>query len=130
MKLIGFLDFHDEQSYRTAQVTFAVINLIYRILITFWVTSIAKRQNRDTLGWGVFAFFLPTLALIIIGFLKRLKKKGQPTFAELTTPQLQTEQQKMIEEKKFKQDDQLLKTIAFGLMVVGLIGVILLFAFG
>jgi hypothetical protein len=129
-KLTGFLDFQDEQSYRTAQITFAVVNLIYRILITFWVTSIAKRQNRDTLGWGAFTFFLPTIALITIGFLKRLKKEGQPTFAELTTPQLKTEEQIKIEEKKFKQDDQLLKTIAFGLMILGLIGVILLFVFG
>ena len=49
----------------------ALINLIYRILITIWVVSLAKVQNRNQIGWGIFAFILPTLSLIIIGLLRK-----------------------------------------------------------
>jgi purine-cytosine permease-like protein len=38
------------------------------------VVNIAKKQNRNTFYWGVFAFFLPYLAMIIIGLLKKLNR--------------------------------------------------------
>lgn len=50
----------------------ALINIIWRIIATVWVVNIAKRQNREHVGWGFFAFFIPNLALIIIGSLKKL----------------------------------------------------------
>ena len=53
------------------QPIFVIINLIYRILITVWVVNISDMQNRNKIGWGIFAFILPTLALIIIGLLKK-----------------------------------------------------------
>lgn len=52
---------------------FSIINLIWRIIVTVWVVNIAGRQNRSTGGWGVFTFFMPNLALIIIGLLKKLR---------------------------------------------------------
>ena len=52
----------------------AVVNLIWRIIVIFWIVDISKRQNRDTIVWGIFAFFIPNLALIIIGFSKKLMK--------------------------------------------------------
>lgn len=50
----------------------ALVNIIWRIIATVWVVNIAKRQNREHVGWGFFAFFIPNLALIIIGSLKKL----------------------------------------------------------
>lgn len=53
------------------------LGFIGRIVLTVWCINIAKRQNRDALGWGFFAFFLPSIALIIIGQLRKLKSDSQ-----------------------------------------------------
>jgi len=50
-------------------------SIVLRIIITVWVTRIAFRQNRDTFAWGLLAFILPLPALIIIGYLKKLRFK-------------------------------------------------------
>lgn len=55
-------------------IVLAVFSALGRITLTIWCVNIAKRQNRETVGWGIFAFFLPSLALIIIGQLKKLKR--------------------------------------------------------
>jgi len=47
--------------------------LFLRIAATSYIVSLAKKLNRDQLAWGFFAFFLPVLALIIIGFKRKLK---------------------------------------------------------
>lgn len=54
------------------------VSLILRIIITVWVVNIADRQNRNTSGWGVFAFVFPSFALIIIGRLKKKLKTVDP----------------------------------------------------
>jgi len=54
---------------------FAIGLLILRIWITVVVVNIASRQNRNSTGWGWFAFFLPSIALIVIGQLKKLRLK-------------------------------------------------------
>jgi len=54
---------------------FAIVSLFFRLLFTYWVVDIATRQNRDTMSWGFFAFFFPSLAMIIIGQLKKLRVK-------------------------------------------------------
>ena len=46
-----------------------------RIIVTSWVANIAKRQNRNKFSWGTFAFFLPSVALIVIGTQKKLSSK-------------------------------------------------------
>jgi len=51
----------------------SIVTLSIRIAITLWVMDIASRQNRNRTGWGWFTFCLPTLALIVIGQLKKLK---------------------------------------------------------
>ena len=61
----------DLQIYKALAAT---INIFWRIIVTIWVVDIAKRQNRDTTAWGIFAFIIPNLALIIIGLLKKLYK--------------------------------------------------------
>ena len=47
-----------------------IIIFIWRLLATTWVVWIAERQNRSRSFWGIFTFFIPNIALIIIG-LKR-----------------------------------------------------------
>lgn len=48
---------------------------IFKIGIIIWVVKIATKQNRNTVGWGVFAFFLPSICLIVLGQQKKLRKK-------------------------------------------------------
>ncbi len=57
-------------------LSLALINLAYRIFVTFFIVGVAERQNRNQTGWGVLAFGLPTLALIIIGLLRKKIKDG------------------------------------------------------
>lgn len=47
--------------------------LLLRIAATSYIVSQAKKLNRDQTAWGFFAFFIPVLALIIIGFKRKLK---------------------------------------------------------
>lgn len=63
----------DPHSAQQLTIFLSVISLIMRVLITIWVVHIAKKINRDTLGWGLFAFFLPLIALIFVGFKKKLR---------------------------------------------------------
>ncbi len=53
---------------------FIVFNVIWRIIVVFWVIDIATRLNRNKAGWGVAAFMAPNLVLIIIGLQKKLFK--------------------------------------------------------
>jgi tetratricopeptide (TPR) repeat protein len=71
--LIGGLTFEDEESYNRANGLIAFGSLLLRIVVALYVSKIATRQNRNSAGWGWFAFFLPSLALIIIGQLKKLQ---------------------------------------------------------
>lgn len=63
----------NDNSYNQYRTYAALINLAYRIAITYWVINISKRQNRNFTAWGWFAFFVPTLALIISGISRKLK---------------------------------------------------------
>jgi hypothetical protein len=67
--------FDYESDQQTYQAIVVAINIVWRIVATFWAVNIAKRQNRNTTGWGFFTFFLPNLALFIIGLLKKLYKQ-------------------------------------------------------
>lgn len=67
--------FESIDSYNQSRAIAALVALFYRIFIIYWVVNIANRQNRETLGWGLFAFFLPSIALIIIGQQKKLFAK-------------------------------------------------------
>ena len=57
----------------------SIAGLLLRIFYTIWCVNIAKRQNRDASTWGLFAFFLPSLALIIVGQLRKLKNNNSNT---------------------------------------------------
>jgi hypothetical protein len=67
--------FDNIDSHNQFRAIFSILALILRIFITFWVINIAKKQNRETFGWGFFAFCLPSIALIIIGKQKKIFAK-------------------------------------------------------
>jgi len=73
LNLTGVFTFKTVESYNQGKAFIAIGSLILRIIITIWVVNIATRQNRNTTGWGLFAFFLPSIALIVIGLLKKLR---------------------------------------------------------
>jgi len=43
------------------------------IIIAIWVKNIASRQNRNTIGWSIFALLFPVETLIVIGLLKKMR---------------------------------------------------------
>lgn len=51
-----------------------IILLIVRILVTIYCVNKAKDLNRSQLGWGIFGFFIPIIAIIWIQFLKPIIK--------------------------------------------------------
>jgi len=51
-----------------------IFSMLVRILVTLWINGIAKRKKRNPLLWSLFGFFIPVLALIIIGNLTYSKK--------------------------------------------------------
>lgn len=61
--------------YNQFQVISSISSLVLRIFTTVWVVNIATRQNRNSTGWGWFAFFFPSITLVIIGLLKKLRLK-------------------------------------------------------
>ena len=69
---LSFVNFRENED---ALIAGLFILFIFRIIFTCWVVKIASRQNRNTTGWGFFAFFSPSIALIIIGLLNKLKLK-------------------------------------------------------
>lgn len=69
---IGAFQFSDSESLNQFRALTSVSSLILRIIVVSMVVSTANRQNRQTFGWGVFAFFLPSIALIVIGAQKKL----------------------------------------------------------
>ena len=75
IKISGAITFETEESYNQARAFFAIGSLILRIVVTVNLVDIASRQNRNSTGWGWFAFFLPSIALIVIGQLKKLRLK-------------------------------------------------------
>lgn len=67
--------FDNQESYAIFKIISFVYSLLIRIIAVIWVTTIARRQNRNTTSWGIFAFLLPSISLIIIG---QTKKFYQP----------------------------------------------------
>ncbi|MCO5239714.1 MAG: zinc ribbon domain-containing protein [Chitinophagaceae bacterium] len=51
---------------------FSVISAVIRIVTVVEVVKVAKEQNRDPNLWGVFAFFLPSIAFIVLSTKNKL----------------------------------------------------------
>lgn len=73
LKLSNAFTFDSEYDYNLAKFWFSMISIAVRSWVTYIVMQIAKSQNRSAKGWGWFAFFMPSIALIIIGQLKKLR---------------------------------------------------------
>ena len=54
-------------------VIWTIILFVIRVLSVIMANDVAKRQNRNTLGWGLFALGTPSVSLIILGLLNRKK---------------------------------------------------------
>jgi len=63
-----------ESSEGETKAILSLISFIYRIFATIWCVDIAKKLNRDVVGWGWLTFFFPSIALIIIGTKRKLIK--------------------------------------------------------
>ena len=72
---------------------------VVHLLLTFWGVAIAKRQNRNQVGWGFFTFFLAPISLIILGQLNKFIDK--PVFTPSNT--LTDEQKRQIQIRKLKE---------------------------
>lgn len=72
LAIVGPFKFENRETYGQFQVSAAAVSLLLRICVTNWVVNIAKRQNRETFGWGLLAFLFPSIALIIIATRKKL----------------------------------------------------------
>jgi hypothetical protein len=68
----GTTEFSSKERFDSTRLAIRITSLIIRIIVIFYVVNIARLQNRNTTGWGLFAFFLPSIALIIIGTQKKL----------------------------------------------------------
>lgn len=73
--IFGPIKFDSYEAYNQFKVFASIGALVLRIFVTVWVVAIAKRQNRETFGWGALAFFLPSIALIIIGQQRKIFAK-------------------------------------------------------
>jgi|JI6StandDraft_1071083.scaffolds.fasta_scaffold102664_1 hypothetical protein len=69
------IKFDSVESYNQFKFFLSFVALVLRIFVIKWVVAIAKRQNRETFGWGILAFFLPSITLIIIGILRKKNVK-------------------------------------------------------
>lgn len=70
--IVGPFKFDNRESYSQFQSVTAIVSLLLRIGVTVWVVNIAKQQNREPFGWGLFAFLLPSISLIVIATRKKI----------------------------------------------------------
>ena len=72
--IFGFIYYlsYDKTFHIEDVIFYFVVSLIFKIISIIKVVNVAKRQNRNQTFWGIFAFIVPALALIIIGQTKKL----------------------------------------------------------
>jgi len=59
------------------EINLGLISMLFfllRIFSIIWVVQIAALHNRNKLLWGLFAFILPSIALIVIGLIREVRK--------------------------------------------------------
>lgn len=49
-----------------------ILVIVVRAVGCPWVAKVAREQNRDVAGWVIFTLFFPTIAMIIMGFQRKL----------------------------------------------------------
>ena len=75
LSIISFIALPNLQLPNEVAPFIGILGLIVRIMATIWTVGIAGRQNRETALWGIFSFFFPSFALIIIGQTNKIKSK-------------------------------------------------------
>ena len=64
---------HVTEEYSQTFVLAVLISFLLRIGIVIWINNIAKQLNRNAIGWTILGFMFPSISLVIIGQLKKLK---------------------------------------------------------
>ena len=57
----------------------SVLILLFRAFIAWLISDTMKLYNRSRIWWGLFGFFLPTLAMLVVAFVKPLKRRKPVT---------------------------------------------------
>lgn len=86
-------NFDSYESAQQGKVFLSIGSLIVRIFGIMYCVNLAKNQNRETFGWGLLAFFFPSIALIILGNTKKLYSEEE-------------QKRKSETEKQFNKDDE------------------------
>jgi hypothetical protein len=73
-----------------AKIALVLVDFLLRALVTGWVKTIAIKQNRDKSIWGLFAFFFPSVVLIIIGLTSKIDRTD-----EVDSPATQASRKKL-----------------------------------
>lgn len=104
--LMGQLQFDNSESLSQFRTITYSGSLFFRILAIVLVTKTAKKQNREPFEWGIFAFFLPSIALITIGLMKKLFLKveiDESKSKEENSQLLYEKSIQLLTEKKFNE---------------------------
>jgi hypothetical protein len=51
------------------------LSIILRVVVTFWISSLAKQQGRKSLPFVLIGIIIPAITLIIIGIIGDKKEK-------------------------------------------------------
>lgn len=79
MLILVFTNFY----FLTTETQYDYMRLVYgasalRILVTILIVDAAKKQNRSSVEWGIYAFFFPVIVCLILGLRKDLEPKVKP----------------------------------------------------
>ena len=66
----GQYDLSEEN--KSILIYIGLFSLAVRIGVVFWVYNIAKKLNRNAIGWTILGFFIPSITLVILGLQKKL----------------------------------------------------------
>ncbi|MBT7996063.1 MAG: DUF4339 domain-containing protein [Bacteroidetes bacterium] len=114
LRLTGVLMINNYVDEQAAYITIAVAFLILRIIIVVTVSGAAGRQNRNKTNWGIFAFFIPLLAMIIIGLMRKLKieiKYDESLTQETNFRHLLNQAEKFEEKSRYSESIEILNKL-------------------
>lgn len=102
----------------------SLFNGAVRIILTIWVTRVAKSKGLDTLGWGFITFLLPFVGMIVVGFAPDKRKKKSRIIAaaaDLSEASNKIALASMISRKRVGTQIKTIYTITLLLIITGLI---------
>lgn len=114
-------EFGSEKDYRATRSAFGIISTIIRIGVVVYVRGIVGRQNRQKAGWSILAFFLPSIAMIIVGLLRKYRDPNEPAVepkSEIRTPKTESREGNKGANMKGEDDDGSMLLIATVVLVI------------